>query len=909
MKAKWYIFLAAILVIIAFGRGAVVWLTDWIWLQQVGYAGIIVKSIGYRLLSGLMVGLVSFLVLYVNLTFVTKTFRRLRVVDIGPDGSIVENSWVSRTAIVISVAAGVISGLAAWDRWMDILSFLNPVPFGVDDPLHGLDVSFYVFRLPLMHALYSYALSLLTAATILVCAGYLISGSVSISSGRLRMNPRALAHVSVLVFLVFIVRAIGYRLDVYDLVYSTRGMTYGAGYTDARVIMLGYNLMTVISVIAALAVLLDAASGRLKFLVPSVVGLIAVSLVFTVVIPGAVERFRVRPNQAQLESPYIEAHIQMTRAAYGLDDVEEMSFAVTDDLTAADLQANQDIVSNIRLWDWRPLLDTYTQTQSNKAYYQFNEVDIDRYTINGRYRQVMLSGREINPDAVPGEARNWINRHLVYTHGYGLVMSYSTEISDEGFPVYAISGLPLKSEPGLEVTRPQIYYGEKTNDYVIVNSDYRGVGEFDYPTGDQNAYIKYDGTGGIPLSSPLVKALFALRFGSADILLADAITKDSRLMIYRNIAERVRQVAPFLRYDADPYLVLVDGELFWIVDAYTTTSLYPYSQPYPGWGNYVRNSIKAVVNAYDGSIAFYRFDESDPIAALYDRVFPGFFTDLAELSDGLRAHFRYPETLFSIQADMLGVYHMTDVSVFYNKEDQWRIPVEQYQSTTARVEPYYTITKLPGRDTAEYVLMIPYSPEAKSNMTAFLVAGCDGDNYGRLSLFRFPRGETIKGPLQIENLIDGDDEISRDLTLWNQQGSRVIRGNLLVVPIENSLLYVEPIFLEPEGTPFPVLKRVVVSYASRVVAAETLDACLRSLFDSFGYLSSDQEGAPEESRGPAAQEQEGGAEATALSADHALRLFNEAREAIQRNDWSTYGKKLEELERVLNELARESVSD
>ena len=340
---------------------------------------------------------------------------------------------------------------------------------------------------------------------------------------------------------------------------------------------------------------MDAATRRLRFLLPSIVGLIVVSVVFSGVVPGIVERFMVRPNQAQLEAPYIENHIQMTREAYGLAGVAETTFPAGENLTAADLEDNEDVISNVRLWDWRPLLDVYAQTQSNKAYYEFDEVDVDRYFINGRYRHVMLSGREMNPERVPGEARNWINRHLVYTHGYGLVMSYATEISDGGFPVYAVEGLPPRSEPGLEIHRPQIYYGEKTNDYVIVNNNHRGVGEFDYPAGDENAYIKYDGTGGIQLSSPLVKALFALRFASTDILLSDAVTRDSRIMVYRNIAERVRRIAPFFRYDRDPYLVLHDARLYWIMDAYTTTGRYPYSQPYPGWGNYVRNSVKVVI--------------------------------------------------------------------------------------------------------------------------------------------------------------------------------------------------------------------------------------------------------------------------------------------------------------------------
>lgn len=908
MKARFYVLLVLILIILLLGSGAVVWLTDWIWLRHLGYADIMLKSIGYKLACGIAAAAVTFVIVYLNLSIVLRSFRRPRILDIGADGRVLENKWATWLALVISIALAAVYGLSASNRWLDVLSFFNPVSFGVDEPLHGIDVSFYVFRLPALRLLHSYALSLLIVVGFLAFIGYLASGSVSFAFRQLRMAPSALAHIALLIALVFLVQAGGYWLNTYDLVFSTRGMIYGAGYTDARVIQLGYKIMAAVTVVAAAAVLVDAAFRRLRFLVPTILCLIAVSLVFNGLIPGIVERFYVKPNQAQLESTYIANHITMTRAAYGLDVVEEAQFSVSEDLTVESLIENYDVISNIRLWDWRPLLDTYTQTQSNKAYYQFDEVDVDRYMIDGEYRQVMLSGREMNPDAVPGEARNWINRHLVYTHGYGIVMSYATEITDEGFPVYVIQGIPPVSEPGLEVERPQIYYGERTDYYAIVNNNYGGVGEFDYPAGDRNAYIKYDGDGGISLASPLVKVLFALRFRSTDILLADAITSESRIMIYRNIAERVTRIAPFLRYDSDPYLVLADGRLFWIIDAYTVTDRYPYSTPYRGWGNYVRNSVKVVVDAYHGSVKYYRWDEDDPIAEFYSKAFPGFFSDLSDLSSEIKAHFRYPETLFAIQARILGTYHMTDVSMFYNKEDQWQIPMEQYQSVSAPVQPYYMITRLPGSDVAEYVLMIPYSPVGKNNMTALFVAGCDGDRYGRLTLYRLPRGETVRGPLQIENLIDGDDQISRDLTLWNQQGSRVIRGNLMVVPVANSLLYVEPIFLEPEGTPFPVLKRVAVSYAGRVVAEPSLRASLDRLFGSLKAPASGE--TPIADADDEQRVSEPSSDRTSEpSAEDALRVFNEAREAVQSNDWAAYGRKLDELETILNQLVKESAFD
>lgn len=905
MKVRRYLLLALVLVVLLLGSGAIAWLTDWIWLSHVGYAGISLKSIGYKLACGCVMAAATFAIVYLNLSVVARSVWRLKVVDIAADGRVLEDGWTSKVTLVASLAIAAAYGVAASRRWLDIIAFLNPVPFETMDPLHGLDVSFYVFRLPLLHALYSYALSLLAIVAAMVCIGYIVVGSVSPSNRRLRVAPPALAHIALLVSLVFLVQAAGYRLDAYDLVYSNHGLIYGAGFTDSHVVLLGYSVLIAAAVAASVAVLVDAYRRRLRLLIPSILGLVIATLVFDGIVPGIVERFHVKPNQFQLEFPYIRNHIEMTRRAYGLDAIEEAQFTISEILTEEDLVAYRDVISNIRLWDWRPLLDTYTQTQSNKAFYQFNGVDVDRYVINGQYRQVMLAGREMNPDAVPGEARNWTNRHLVYTHGYGIVMSYATEITDEGFPVYAIHGIPPVTERGLKIERPQIYYGEKTNDYAIVNNNHGGVGEFDYPSGTQNAYIKYDGTGGIPLSSPLIKVLFALRLGSADILLADAITSESRLMMYRNIFERVRRIAPFLRYDSDPYLVLANGRLFWVIDAYTWTDRYPYSMPVAGWGNYVRNSVKVVVDAYNGTVSFFRWDEDDPIAEFYGKVFPGFYSDLEDLSDELRAHFRYPETLFAIQARVLATYHMTDVSVFYNKEDQWQIPLEQYQGATTPVQPYYMITRLFGRDSPEYVLMLPYSSAGKGNLAAIFAAGCDGDNYGRLALYRMPKGETVKGPLQIENLIDSDDQISRDLTLWNQQGSRVIRGNLMVVPIANSLLYVEPIFLEPEGTPFPILKRVAVSHAGRVVAEPSLEASLDKLFCGHSAAITGS-GLPVEE--PQAGEEPQEELPAGPSADDALRLFNEAREALQRSDWATYGQKLEELEAVLNQLAGESAA-
>jgi len=610
------------------------------------------------------------------------------------------------------------------------------------------------------------------------------------------------------------------------------------------------------------------------------VALIAVVLVF---LPSIVQQYKVKPNELELETPYIEHNIDFTRKAYLLDRVETRDYPGLSDLTYAEAQKNADTLRNVRLWDWRPIGQTYRQTQEIRAYYKFYEVDVDRYRLEaGGYRQVMLSARELEQN-LPESARTWVNEHLQYTHGYGLVMSSVAEKTDEGLPVYLIKDLPPKTTEGLEVTRPAIYYGEKTPGYRIVATEIR---ELDYPKGDENVYTYYAGRGGIPLGGRVKRLLFAWSLSDVNILLSDYITPSSRIQMWRRTQERVSRVAPFLQLDNDPYLVLSAGKLYWIQDAYTTSSSFPYAAPYRGAVNYIRNSVKVVVDAFEGSVDFYVADPDDPVVAAYRAAFPGLFKDLSGMSADLRAHLRYPEDLFKIQVQMYRTYHMSIPQVFYNKEDLWAVPNEKYAGSTVPMEPYYVLVRLPGGDKLEYLIMTPMTPANRDNMIAWVAGRCDAPGYGRMIAFELPKERLIYGPLQIEAMIDQDDVISQQLSLWDQRGSRVIRGNLVVIPLDHSFLYVEPVYLIAEENNIPQLRRVIVVYGKRVVMEPTLAGALRTVFSaptsSLGKgAGGARPGGMPPTRGPAL--------------DEARQLFDRAEDALRKGDWVQFGQAMEKL--------------
>jgi len=612
----------------------------------------------------------------------------------------------------------------------------------------------------------------------------------------------------------------------------------------------------------------------------------------TGIYPSLVQKFKVVPNEIVLEKPFLEQNIKYTRMAYRLSAVEDREFPAEESLTREDLRRNDLTIKNIRLWDHAPLLSTYGQLQEIRTYYKFQDVDNDRYTINGEYRQVMLSPRELSYRALP--ARTWINEHLTYTHGYGAVLGPVNRISREGLPEFFIKDIPPVSSTNIKITRPEIYYGETSNEYVFVRTKRP---EFDYPVGEKNVYSRYEGKGGVPLSF-WRKLIFAVRFGSFTILLSDDITSESRVMYYRKINERVSRVAPFVRLDPDSYLVISsEGRLLWFLDGYTVTDWFPYSEPTGNLGNYIRNSIKVVVDAYDGTVKLYISDPTDPIIQTYAKIFPGVLKPLEEMPADLRSHIRYPPGLLNIQARMYSTYHMQDAQVFYNKEDLWSIPRKSGAGGERDMEPYYTIMRLPDGKKEEFVLLLPFTPSKKDNMSAWMAGRCDAPHYGELVVYIFPKQKMVYGPRQIEARIDQEAEISKQLSLWNQRGSQVIRGNLLAIPIEKSILYVEPLYLAAEKGQLPELKRVIVAFGNSLAMEENLELSLQRVFG--GELIREKE--PSKVTVAAVPQKE---KSDRQIAGEALANYRRAQELLRQGNWGGYGEELKKMEEVLRELEK-----
>jgi uncharacterized membrane protein (UPF0182 family) len=713
----------------------------------------------------------------------------------------------------------------------------------VADPQFGLDIGFFVFALPVYRFVQGWLLTvtvLALAAAVAVYAFRIVFPQMPVSlEGETALRPTAplnlivsrpmRRHLFGLGAVLLLLMAWGHWLAVYDLVYSPRGAAFGASYADIFARLPALRLQAVVALVGA--GLIGAAAFRQGYrLAIAGAGLwIGVGIVAVGIYPALVDRFVVQPQEIERERPFIERTIRLTRQAYALDRIAEAPIAGEEMVTSADLAQTPGTVANIRLWDPEPLLTTYNQIQSIRLYYDFVDVDVDRYTIDGRYRQVMLAARELSPEKLLAQAQTWVNRRLQFTHGYGVAMSPVNEVTPEGLPTLLLQDVPPRGK--LPVDRPEVYYGEKSPGYVIVRTRFP---EFNYPKGEENVYTTYQGTTGVKLGSPVRRLLFAWRFRDVNILLSDAITPESVILYYRNITERVGRLAPFLRLDRDPYVVIADGRLYWILDAYTQTDRYPYSQPSREGFNYVRNSVKAVVDAYHGTVALYVAEPADPMIQTYARVFPGLFQPLDGLPASLRPHLRYPQDIFSTQAEMYRTFHMQDPRVFYNREDMWSLPQEISIDKPVEMTPYYVIMRLPGVATEEYVLIMPFTPPGKQNMITWLAARSDGEHYGKLLAFRYPKDKLVFGPMQIEARINQDTRISEQFTLWNQGGNRVIRGNMIVIPIGGSNLYVEPIYLQAEQGRLPEMKRVVLASGNRVVMEPTVTAALRALLAEPG---------------------------------------------------------------------------
>jgi len=882
--------------------------TDWLWFQSLNYQRafitIIISDIGLRV----AVGLAFFVLLFINLMLtrgpLLRATEKASVLREGGLITIQNSPWnqfltprllLAVFAVLSLIMAFLFSFTVAGD-WVTLQKFLHPTSFGNIDPVFKLDVGFYVFQLPFYQFLYKVASWAIIVIAFWVAAVYLLVNATQGSPGGLLQNISARYHLSFLAALFFGLKALGYQLDQYALLFTHHGAVWGPGYTATHATLFAYKFLTFIALICALAILINIFLRRFKLVVYSIGVLLLASVLLGGIYPALVQKFRVTPNEIAMERPYLERNIQFTRLAYNLDMVERRDFPAGRVLSAQDIRANRDTINNIRLWDWEPLQQTYSQLQELRQYYEFKDIDVDRYIVDGRYRQVMVAVRELNQAHLSPQAKTWVNQRLSYTHGYGVAMSPVNELTGEGLPAFFLKDIPPAGSTDLKVARPEIYFGEATDQYVIVNTKSK---EFDYPKGNENVFSIYEGDGGVKLSDLFRRIMFAFSLGDYKLLLSNEVDNNSRVLYYRDIKQRVPKIAPFLQYDNDPYIVLSEGKLFWMWDAYTITDRFPYSEPFDRANNYIRNSVKVVVDAYTGRVNFYISDPADPLIKTYSRIFPGMFRPLEDMPEDLSRHIRYPVDLFKVQAKMYTVYHMEDPQVFYNREDKWNLPTELYASEERQMEPYYTVIKLPGENRPEFILILPFTPQNKPNMISWLAARSDGEAYGKLLAYGFSKQEIVYGPMQVEARINQDTTISQQISLWDQRGSRVIRGNLLAIPIKDALLYVEPLYLQSEQNKMPELRRVILAHGERIVMEPSLEKALEKLFG-------EGTGVPKPPEQTAEPDQQPPVVDVAELAQKANRLYDEAQAKLKAGDWAGYGETLSMLKQTLNELAEKA---
>src|SRR4051812_24950323 len=921
--------------------------TDWLWFGSLGLTSVYSTILSDQVIL-FFASAILFLALYLPSAFLARRLAH-GFEQLSPPDEDVLWAYIARVGarmghqsaysqivhggiLVLGLLLAVIMGSVASGQWTILARFWEQVPFGSTDPIFGRDIAFFVFTLPFLRAAHSWLLGtvVLVATTTFAVYAVVSAYELGVNLERVIFNlPRSVkVHVAAIVAMLMVLVAANHLLDVYELVYSTRGVTYGASYTDVRAEMPALYIMSLVAAIAALLILLSAFVGSIR---PAITGLAAWALVAVIgglLFPNMIESFEVKPNQLEKERPYVENGIALTRRAFGLDAIQESFYPSEDAVTADDIRNNPETIRNIRLWDHRPLLDTLNQIQSIRSYYTFVDVDVDRYQVDDGYRQVMVAVRELNRQGLPVQAQTWVNQRLKFTHGYGVTMALVAAVAEEGRPRLIVQDVPPRGD--IQITRPEVYFGTRPSDYAVIRTS---EAEFDYPKGDGNAEARHAGGAGVRIGSLLSRLAFAIRLRDTNLLISGAIREDSELLWRRTVRERVQRIAPFLLQDSDPYIVVADGQLYWMLDAYTHTAAYPYSQPtfwqpgtgqvggprLPGtWLNYVRNSVKVVVNAYDGSVHFYVADPNDPIIQTYQRVFSGLFEPLSAMPPSLRQHIRYPEDLFKLQADKFLSFHMQDPQVFYNREDSWATATEKVgnNSQPVDVDPYYVVMRLPGEAHEEFLLMQPYTPNGKTNMIAWLAARSDEPNYGKLVVYKYPKERLVFGPQQLEGRIDQEPTISSQFTLWSTAGSQVIRGNMLVIPIGNSNLYVEPIYLQAQNGPIPELKRVVVSTGSRVVMEATLEEALTKLFaaapgvvPSVGSTAASAQAA---TQGAAQAASSAGAPAATSSElasviQSANGHYTRAQDALRAGDWARYGDEQRALEadlKRLSELAR-----
>ncbi len=900
-RLLWLIFIFFLLFV---GYNVVIgFAADLAWFGSLGYDAVLWTRVTASFGLFAIVTLFTWLFIAVNV-LIARRLDPYGLVNTPPEQ--IAAAFGVRVPVVILVAAAgfaVFTGLSYASDWQQLLLYLNQTPFGETDPLFGQDVSFYMFTLPIWELLrgWLFTVSIVSIVAVAVTAGVGWRGW--------DIKPAVLRHLAILGALALATIAWEYRLQAYELLFSPTGVVYGAGYADVQARLPVYNILIFVTLAAALLLIVTGFLRRGWRAIGVVLAVwVAVTVVASSIYPALVQRFVVAPNELTLEQPYIANNIAMTRSAFNLDEIDKRSYIASGQVTPAALLAEPETIRNVRLWDYRPLLQTYNQIQALRQFYEFIDVDVDRYTIDGRIQQVMVAARELNPARLNAEAQTWVNLKLVYTHGYGVAMSPVAQITRDGLPEFFLKDLPVQGV--IDITQPQVYFGESRGDYVIGRT---AAAEFDFPRDAGYATTSFSADTGVTMSF-LNRLLFALRFGDINILLSQDIQPDSQLLWRRNIIERARTLAPFLSYDQDPYIVVAnDGRLYWIIDAYTTSDRFPYSAPFRDQLNYIRNSVKVVISAYDGSTNFYVVDPNDPLITAYQGIFPTLFRPLAEMPADLLAHLRYPTDIFSVQAEMYRTYHMTSATEFYNKEDVWAWPQEVFFDTLQPVEPYYVLMRLPETEMLHYVQILPFTPANRENMVAWMAANSDAEFYGDTVVYEFGRESLFFGPQQIEARINQDPIISAQLALWNQQGSSVIRGNLLVIPISNSLLYVEPLYLQAASGKIPELQRVIVATADQVVMAPNLGLALADL---FGRDTIVRAGLTELLTSPAELATLGQsssampATATPSTVEELIiaanRHYQLSQQYVQQGDWAAYGEEMKALQRTIEQLVEVS---
>lgn len=957
-ERKISIILMTIILVLVLFLTMIQFITDFMWFKEMGYTDVFFKQLVTQLTVGVPTFIVVTALVQVYLTHLKKTyFAKIA------SSEETNMKGLKKTTLILSIVFGAIATFMAVSQlWFEILKFANSTSFDLADPLFNLDISFYIFRLEFLKQLNEILIGVIIGFVALTIIYYIIlmtvrtpdvfkeetpqpdftdeageerhtagsnpfggeqkSGNANDPFSKFAeafggktfqqrpVKPRkqfddnnfkqllkiASGKISVLGFIFFIMLGINFFLRQFDLLHAHTGAVYGAGFTDVNITLWMLRILCVLSVLSAILFVVHMNKKNYKKLLSVPVLMIVVGLVGT----GAaylVQNFVVSPDEINKESEYLARNIEYTQYAYGLDDVDVKPFAADNKLTYKDINENTETINNIRVNDFDPAKQFYNQTQSIRQYYTFNDVDVDRYMINGKYTQTFLTAREIDESKRGNDS--WLNSHLKYTHGYGVALSRVDKVTASGQPDVLIGNIPpVSSVEEIQIDRPEIYFGELSNDYIIVGTNEK---EFDYPDGDSNKYTTYEGDAGIKMNF-LNRVLFSIREGSLKMFTSSNIDSSSRIIINRNVMDRVRTIMPYLSYEDDPYMVTVDGKLYWMIDAYTLSSYYPYSEPYgEGSVNYIRNSVKVVVDAYNGDVNFYIVDEKDPIAATFAKIYPTLFKSFDQMPESLKAHIRYPNNLFQIQASVYGKYHMEDVNVFYQKEDVWDIASEIYGMEKQQMKPNYYIAKLPGEDKAEFFNSLPFTPKSKQNMTALMVARNDGDNYGQLVLYQFPKSRTIYGPEQIEAQIDQNTEISKEFSLWNSSGTKYRRGNMFIIPINTSVLYVEPVYLEAQNSSIPEVKRIIMAYDDGIAYEETLAECLVSLFGDGAEEGVSGQGTGEPSDD--GQQSSGEMSQTELIAA-AAAAYENATEAQKKGDWAGYGKYMDELEKYLNKLAK-----